>query len=130
MMYTKQELDVVCTRFSDTVNDEDLLSVAKYMYREGLLKASVKYDSDTNSNTMEYRITVVRTYRDEKDKKYYSTKEIDNIKNTNSVPGSLKDIDEHRGFFRRIFNLWSMKTYDYEDGPIMNVEEEGNIKNL
>ena len=99
MMYKKQELDVVCTRISDTVNDEDLLSVAKYMYREGLLKASVKYDPDTDSNIMEYRITVVRTYRDEKDKKYYSSKKIDNI------PGSVKDIDEHHGFFRRIFNL-------------------------
>lgn len=109
MMYTKQELDVVCTRMSDTVNDEDLLSVAKYMYREGLLKASVKYDPDIDSNIMEYRITVVHTYSDEKDKKYYSTKEIDkeidNIKNTSSVPGSVKDIDKHRGFFRRIFNL-------------------------
>ena len=105
MMYTKQELDVVCTRVSDTVSDEDLLSVAKYMYREGLLKASVKYDPETDSNIMEYRITVVHTYRDEEDKKYYSSKEIENIKNTSSVPGSVKDIDEHRGFFRRIFNL-------------------------
>ena len=104
-MYTKQELDVVCTRVADTVNDEDLLDVAKYMYKEGLLKASVKYDPDTDSNIMEYRITVVRTCRDEKDKTYYSTKEIDNIKNTSSVPGSVKDIDKHRGFFRRIFNL-------------------------
>ena len=105
MMYTKQELDVVCTRVGDTVSDEDLLSVAKYMYREGLLKASVKYDADTDSNIMEYRITVVHTYRDEKDSKYYSSKEIENIKNTSSVPSSVKDIDEHRGFFRRIFNL-------------------------
>ena len=52
-MYTKQELDVVCTRVADTVNDEDLLDVAKYMYKEGLLKASVKYDPDTDSNIME-----------------------------------------------------------------------------
>ena len=104
-MYTKQELDVVCTRFADTVNDEDLLSVVKYMYREGLLTASVKYDPDTDSNIIEYRITVVHTYRDEKDNEYYSSKEIDNVKNTSSVPGSVKDIDEHRGFFRRIFNL-------------------------
>ena len=104
-MYTKQELDVVCTRVGDTVSDEDLLSVAKYMYREGLLKASVKYDPETDSNIMEYRITVVHTYRDEKDSKYYSSKEIENIKNTSSVPSSVKDIDEHRGFFRRIFNL-------------------------
>ena len=104
-MYTKQELDVVCTRVSNTVSDDDLLSVAKYMYREGLLKASVKYDADTDSNIMEYRITVVHTYRDEKDNKYYSSKEIENIKNTSSVPSSVKDIDEHRSFFRRIFNL-------------------------
>ena len=53
-MYTKQELDVVGTYSADTVRDEDLLSMAKYMYKEGLLKASVKYDPDTDSNIMEY----------------------------------------------------------------------------
>lgn len=69
MMYTKQELDVVGTYKSDTVKDEDLLDVAKYMFKEGFLKASVKYDPDTDSNVMEYRVTVVHTYIDEKDKK-------------------------------------------------------------
>ena len=101
MMYTKQELDVVGTYSADTVRDEDLLSMAKYMYKEGLLKASVKYDPDTDSNIMEYRITVVHTYRDEKDKSY-SSEEVDT--KTSSVSGSVKDMDKHLGFFKRIFN--------------------------
>lgn len=63
-MYTKQESDVVGTYFADTIRDEDLLHFVKYMYKEGLLRASVKYDPDTNHNVMEYRVTVVRTYRD------------------------------------------------------------------
>ena len=102
MMYTKQELDVVGTYSADTVRDEDLLSMAKYMYKEGLLKASVKYDPDTDSNIMEYRITVVHTYRDEKDKKCYSSEEVDT--KTSSVSYSVKDMDKHLGFFKRIFN--------------------------
>ena len=53
MMYTKQELDVVGTYSADTVRDEDILSMVKYMYKEWLLKASVKYDPDTDSNIME-----------------------------------------------------------------------------
>ena len=55
-MYTKQKLDVVGTYSADTVRDEDLLSMAKYMYKEGLLKASVKYDPDTDSNIMENNV--------------------------------------------------------------------------
>lgn len=101
-MYTKQELDVVGTYSADTVRDEDLLTMAKYMYREGLLKASVKYDPETDSNIMEYKITVVHTYRDEKDKKCHSSEEVDT--KTSSVSGSVKDIDKHRSFFKRIFN--------------------------
>ena len=102
MMYTKQELDVVGTYSADTVRDEDLLSMAKYMYKEGSLKASVKYDPDTDSNIMEYRITVVHTYRNENDKKYCSSDEVD--AKTSSVSDSVKDIDKHRSFFKRIFN--------------------------
>ena len=102
MMYTKQELDVVGTYSADTVRDEDLLSMAKYMYKEWLLKASVKYDPDTDSNIIDYRITVVHTYRNENDKKYCSSDEVD-VK-TSSVSDSVKDIDKHRSFFRRIFN--------------------------
>ena len=97
-MYTKQELDVVGTYEADTVRDEDLLNMAKNMYKEGLLKASVKYDP----NIMEYRVTVVHTYRDEKDKKYNSSEETDT--KTNSDSGSVKDMNEERSFFRRIFN--------------------------
>lgn len=103
MMYTKQELDVVGTYSADTVRDEDLLTMAKYMYREGLLKASVKYDPETDSNIMEYKITVVHTYRNEKDKKYLSSEEVD--EKTTSDSGSVKDMNEHRGLFRKIFNL-------------------------
>lgn len=102
MMYTKQELDVVGTYEADTVRDEDLLNMAKYMYKEGLLKASVKYDPESDSNIMEYRVTVVHTYRDEKDKKYSSSEETDTETNSNS--DSVKDMNEERGFFRRIFN--------------------------
>lgn len=101
-MYTKQELDIVGTYDADTVRDEDLLAIAKYMYKEGLLKASVKYDPETGSNIMEYRVTVVHTYRDEKDKKHNSSEEADT--KTPSDSGSVKDMDEQRGFFRRIFN--------------------------
>ena len=101
-MYTKQELDIVGTYAANTVRDEDLLCLAKYMYKEGLLKASVKYDPDSDSNVMEYRITVVHTYRDEKDKKQNSSEEVDS--KTSDDIGSVKDMDEHRGFFRRIFN--------------------------
>lgn len=102
MMYTKQELDVVGTYTADTVRDEDLLCMAKYMYKEGLLKASVKYDPDTDSNVMEYRVTVVHTYRDEKDKKQNSSEEVDSKQRGDT--GSVKDMNEHHGFFRRIFN--------------------------
>ena len=102
MMYTKQELDVVGTYAADTVRDEDLLCMAKYMYKEGLLKASVKYDPDTDSNVMEYRVTVVHTYRDEKDKKQNSSEEVDSKQRGDT--GSVKDMNEHHGFFRRIFN--------------------------
>lgn len=102
MMYTKQELDLVGTYEADTVRDEDLLNMAKYMYKEGLLKASVKYDPESDSNIMEYRVTVVHTYRDEKDKKYNSSEETDT--KTNSDSGSVKDMNEERSFFRRIFN--------------------------
>ena len=102
MMYTKQELDIVGTYAANTVRDEDLLCLAKYMYKEGLLKASVKYDPDSDSNVMEYRITVVHTHRDEKDKKQNSSEEVDS--KTSDDIGSVKDMDEHRGFFRRIFN--------------------------
>ena len=102
MMYTKQELDVVGTYTADTVRDEDLLSMAKYMYKEGLLKASVKYDPESDSNVMEYRVTVVHTYREEKDKKHNSSEEVDS--KTSSDAGSVKDMNEDRGFFRRIFN--------------------------
>jgi hypothetical protein len=101
-MYTKQELDVVGTYTADTVRDEDLLCMAKYMYKEGLLKASVKYDPDTDSNVMEYRVTVVHTYRDEKDKKQNSSEEVDSKQRGDT--GSVKDMNEHHGFFRRIFN--------------------------
>jgi hypothetical protein len=101
-MYTKQELDVVGTYTADTVRDEDLLCMAKYMYKEGLLKASVKYDPDTDSNMMEYRVTVVHTYRDEKDKKQNSSEEVDSKQRGDT--GSVKDMNEHHGFFRRIFN--------------------------
>ena len=101
-MYTKQELDVVGTYTADTVRDEDLLSMAKYMYKEGLLKASVKYDPESDSNVMEYRVTVVHTYREEKDKKHNSSEEVDS--KTSSDAGSVKDMNEDRGFFRRIFN--------------------------
>ena len=41
------------------------------------MKASVKYDPDTDSNIIDYRITVVHTYRNENDKKYYSSDEVD-----------------------------------------------------
>ena len=101
-MYTKQELDLVGTYEADTVRDEDLLNMAKYMYKEGLLKASVKYDPESDSNIMEYRVTVVHTYRDEKDKKDNSSEETDT--KTNSDSGSVKDMNEERSFFRRIFN--------------------------
>ena len=105
MMYTKQELDVVGTYAADTVRDEDLLCMAKYMYKEGLLKASVKYDPDSDSNVMEYRVTVVHTYRDEKDKKQNSSEEVySGDSKTSADTGSVKDMDEHHGFFRRIFN--------------------------
>jgi hypothetical protein len=76
--------------------------MAKYMYKEGLLKASVKYDPDTDSNVMEYRVTVVHTYRDEKDKKQNSSEEVDSKQRGDT--GSVKDMNEHHGFFRRIFN--------------------------
>ena len=102
MMYTKQELDLVGTYEADTVRDEDLLNMAKYMYKEGLLKASVKYDPESDSNIMEYRVTVVHTYRDEKDKKHNSSEETDT--KTSSDSGSVKDMNEERSFFRRIFN--------------------------
>lgn len=108
MMYTKQELDVVGTYSADTVRDEDLLCLAKYMYKEGLLKASVKYDPDTDSNIIEYRVTVVRTYRDEKDKKQVLSKDLSEdivSKASDNAAGSVKDMDEHPGFFRKIFNL-------------------------
>lgn len=106
MMYTKQQLDVVCTFQADTVKDEDLLCLAKYMYEEGLVKASVKYNPDTHSNMMEYRVTVVHTYRDEKDKKQNSSDEIDSeYSKTSANSGLVKDMDEKRGFFRKIFNV-------------------------
>ena len=107
MMYTKQELEVVGTFSVDTVRDEDLLSLAKYMYKEGLLKASVKYDPDTDSNIIEYRVTVVHIYRDEKDKKQHSSKDLseDIVSKTSDNLGAVKDMDKYPGFFRKIFNL-------------------------
>ena len=100
MMYTKQELDVVGTYTADTIRDEDLLCFAKYMYKEGFLTASVKYDPDTDSNVMEYRVTVVRTYIDNK---HNSSDNTD--LNTSDNLCSEKKVDEHRNFFKRIFNL-------------------------
>ncbi len=98
-MYTKQELDVVGTYTADTIRDEDLLCFAKYMYKEGLLTASVKYDPDTDSNVMEYRVTVVRTYIN----KHNSSDNTD--LNTSDNLCSEKKESEHRNFFKRIFNL-------------------------
>lgn len=103
MMYTKQELDVVGTYDANTIRDEDLLCFAKYMYKEGLLKASVKYDPDTDSNVMEYRVTVVRTYRDKEGNNHNSSDNTD--LNTSDNLCSEKKVDEHRNFFKRIFNL-------------------------
>lgn len=100
MMYTKQELDVVGTYTADTIRDEDLLCFAKYMYKEGFLTASVKYDPDTDSNVMEYRVTVVRTFIDNK---YNSSDNTD--LNTSDNLCSEKKESEHRNFFKRIFNL-------------------------
>ena len=102
-MYTKQESDVVGTYFADTIRDEDLLHFVKYMYKEGLLRASVKYDPDTNSNVMEYRVTVVRTYRDKECDKHNSSDNTD--LNTSDNLCSEKKESEHRNFFKRIFNL-------------------------
>ena len=103
MMYTKQEVDVVGTYITDTIRDEDLLHFVKYMYKEGLLKASVKYNSDTNSNIMEYRVTVVRTYRDKEGDKHNSSDNTD--LNTSDNLSSEKKESEHHNFFKRIFNL-------------------------
>ena len=103
MMYTKQELDVVGTYDANTIRDEDLLCFAKYMYKEGFLTASVKYDPDTDSNVMEYRVTVVRTYRDKEGDKHNSSDNTD--LNTSDNLSSEKKESEHRNFFKRIFNL-------------------------
>ena len=100
MMYTKQESDVVGTYAANTIRDEDLLHFAKYMYKEGFLTASVKYDPDTDSNVMEYRVTVVRTYIDNK---HNSSDNTD--LNTSDNLCSEKKESEHRNFFKRIFNL-------------------------
>lgn len=97
-MYTKQESDVVGTYFADTIRDEDLLHFVKYMYKEGLLKASVKYDPDTNSNVMEYRVTVVRTYRDKEGDKHNSSDNTD-LNTSDNLCSEKKD--EHRNFFQK-----------------------------
>ena len=44
-MYTKQELDLVGTYEADTVRDEDLLNMAKYMYKAGCRLVSIGVES-------------------------------------------------------------------------------------